>query len=113
MTGKAAVCKSLQQTLDKLFPKKNLGALSYYEQNMLRASTTPHDRLVRTFEIMTTAPTPAAPTVPLGLRQDEEEPCRIPYRERVGGLMSIANATRPDIANAVREVARHAHDPSL
>lgn len=27
--------------------------------------------------------------------------------------MWIANATRPDIANDVREVARHAHDPSM
>ena len=26
--------------------------------------------------------------------------------------MWIANATRPDISNAVREVARHVHDPS-
>ena len=33
------------------------------------------------------------------------------YREMVGSLMWIANQTRPDIANAVRAVARFSHDP--
>ena len=33
------------------------------------------------------------------------------FREIVGSLMWIANQTRPDIANAVRAVARFSHDP--
>ena len=34
-----------------------------------------------------------------------------PFREFVGRLMWLANATRPDIANAVRVVARYANQP--
>ena len=35
----------------------------------------------------------------------------VPFREIVGSLMWIANQTRPDIANAVRAIARFSHDP--
>ena len=35
----------------------------------------------------------------------------VPFREVVGCLMWIANQTRPDIANSVRAVARHSHEP--
>ena len=35
----------------------------------------------------------------------------VPFREIVGSLMWIANQTRPDIANALRAVARFSHDP--
>ena len=34
-----------------------------------------------------------------------------PFRELVGCLMWLANHTRPDIANAVRVVARYANQP--
>ena len=34
-----------------------------------------------------------------------------PFRELVGCLMWLANQTRPDIANAVRAVARHTNSP--
>ena len=34
-----------------------------------------------------------------------------PFRELVGCLMWLANQTRPDIANAVRAVARYANQP--
>ena len=60
----------------------------------------------------TTSPTPVAPTVVLSARQEEEESCKQPYRELMGGLSWIANASRPDIANAVREVTRYAPNPS-
>ena len=35
----------------------------------------------------------------------------IPYRSAVGSLMYLALATRPDIANAVRDLARYSHNP--
>ena len=35
----------------------------------------------------------------------------VPYRELVGCLYYVANGTRPDIANAVREVSRYVHRP--
>ena len=42
---------------------------------------------------------------------DEDPAVDASYREMVGSLMWIANQTRPDIANAVRAVARFSHDP--
>ena len=42
---------------------------------------------------------------------EEETVVDVPFREIVGSLMWIANQTRPDIANAVRAVARFSHDP--
>ena len=43
---------------------------------------------------------------------DENEPVGDwPFRELVGCLMWLANQTRPDIANAVRAVARYANKP--
>ena len=123
VTGKADVCKSLREHLVKSFPTKNLGALSYYlgceyrrdyEQKTLCVSQTACiDRLAQRFGVTTTSPIPAVSTAALSPRQGEEEACDQPYRELVGGRLWIANATRPDISNAVREVARHAHDPSL
>ena len=35
----------------------------------------------------------------------------VPLRDIVGSLMWIANQTGPDIANAVRAIARFSHDP--
>ena len=34
-----------------------------------------------------------------------------PYREAIRSLLWLSNMTRPDIANALREVARHSHNP--
>ena len=34
-----------------------------------------------------------------------------PFREVVGSMTWLANHTRPDISNAVRDEARHAHAP--
>ena len=42
---------------------------------------------------------------------DDEAAVNVPFREVVGSLMWIATQTRPDIANAVRAVARFSHDP--
>ena len=42
---------------------------------------------------------------------DEDPAVDARYRKMVGSLMWIANQTRPDIANAVRAVARFSHDP--
>ena len=35
-----------------------------------------------------------------------------PYNQAVGGLLWISGMTRPDIASAVRAVARHPHNPA-
>ena len=71
------------------------------------------DQLLQRLAVTTTRPSLAAPSVALSPKQQEEEKCGKPYRELVGGLMWIANTSRPDISNAVREVARHAHNPCM
>ena len=42
---------------------------------------------------------------------DEDPAVDASYREMVGSPMWTANQTRPDIANAIRAVARFSHDP--
>ncbi|CAB1120295.1 unnamed protein product [Ectocarpus sp. CCAP 1310/34] len=45
---------------------------------------------------------------------DENEACAdVPFRELVGSLMWLATQTRPDIANAVRAVARYCASPKM
>ena len=45
---------------------------------------------------------------------DVDEPIVLfPFRELIGGLLWIAFLTRPDIANAVRAVARYCSAPKL
>jgi hypothetical protein len=38
---------------------------------------------------------------------------KYPYRQAVGGLMYLATSTRPDVANAVRDVARYLNNPGM
>ena len=62
------------------------------------------------FGVSKSSPVPATPS--LDLRHvSEETVVDVPFREIVGSLMWIANQTRPDIANAVRAIARFSHDP--
>ena len=113
---------NLRAFLQQSFPTKDLGNLSYYvvceyvrnrSLGTLKMTQTIYiDRLVEKFGVTTSSPTPALSSVSLSPRQGTEVPCTQPYREAVGGSMWISNATRPDISNAVREVARQAHDPS-
>jgi hypothetical protein len=63
------------------------------------------------------APSPLAPGVKLGSEfspmhaEEIQEMRKVPYREAVGGLMYIANGTRPDIAYATNLLARVAANP--
>ena len=41
------------------------------------------------------------------LGQDEVKNLNLPYRELVGSLQYLVTATRPDIANAVRNLSKH------
>ena len=69
--------------------------------------------MVRRFDVKKTTKIPAASGVPTLSKADEprnpeekEEMSKFPYREAVGALMWTATMTRPDIACAVRAVAR-------
>ena len=70
------------------------------------------DSMLECFNITSTRSVPADPYTDLRGRSPDEEPAKAEYWQAVGCLMWAANMTRPDVANAVREVARHSHDPS-
>ena len=55
---------------------------------------------------------PASQSADLGPRRNDEPVYDKPVRAAVGSLIWLGGMTRPDIANAVRAVARQAHDPA-
>ena len=69
------------------------------------------DALLKRFSIIARANTPTSPAAGLGQTTADDEVIDRPFRQAVGGVMWLAGMTRPDVANAVRAVARHAHDP--
>ena len=77
------------------------------------------ESMVKRFDAKKTTKMPAASGVPMlskadGLRTPEEkkEMRKFPHREAVGTLMWMAMMTRPDIACAVRAVARFCENPA-
>ena len=122
---KIAVTKEITESvvadLSKRFPTKHLGEVTWYmgseyerdrEKGTLELSQTQFIRnVVERFGITKTSPIPASPSLDLRHVSDEDSAVDARYREMVGSLMWIANQTRPDIANAVRAVARFCHDP--
>ena len=64
------------------------------------------------FDVHTTCDTPASPGADLGPKQDNESGGDWPVREAIGSLPWLSTMARPDIANAVRAVARYAHTPT-
>ena len=63
------------------------------------------------FGVSKSSPIPATPSLDLRHVSEEETVVVVPFHEVVGNLMWIANQTRSDIANAVREIACFFHDP--
>ena len=55
---------------------------------------------------------PASQSADLGPRRNDEPVYDKPVRAAFGSLIWLGGMTRPDIANAVRAVARQAHDPA-
>ena len=55
---------------------------------------------------------PASLSADLGPRRNDEPAYDKPVRAAVGSLIWLGGMTRPDIANAVRAVARQAHTPA-
>ena len=82
------------------------------EKGTLEISQTQFIRnVVERFGITKTSPIPASSSLDLRHVSDEDPAVDARYRKMVGSLMWITNQTRPDIANAVRAVARFSHDP--
>ena len=115
------VTDSVVADLNKRFPTKHLGEVTWYmgseyrrdrEKGTLEISQTQFIRnVVDRFGITKTSPIPASPSLDLRYVSDEEPVVDANFREIVGSLMWIANQTRPDISNAVRAIARFSHDP--
>ena len=76
------------------------------------------ESMVKRFGVKKTTKIPSASGVPTLSKADEprnpeekEKTRKFPYREAVGALMWTATMTRPDIACAVRTVARFCENP--
>ena len=121
LAGNEKDCDWLQKTLSEVFPVNNLGPLTWYtgcsfersaDGSSVKISQTAFiDKLVERFDIHNTSPTPAFTNRKLRARSEEETSGDWPYREAVGALMWVGTMSRPEIANAVRDVARYANDP--
>ena len=61
------------------------------------------------FDVHTTSDTPASPGADLGPKRNDELGRDRPVREVVGSLLWLSTKTQPDIAYAMRAVARYAH----
>ena len=114
--------EGLYAQLKDKFPVSDMGDLSWYlgcaferdrmEGVMKMTQTAFVDSLVDRFDIQDETQTPASVEFDLGPKMIHEKEGDWPYKQAVGGVLWIAGMTRPDIASAVRAVARHAHDPA-
>ena len=115
------ITDSVVADLNKTFPTKHLGEVTCFmgseykkdrEKGTLEISQTQFIRnVVERLGITKTIPIPASPSLDLRHVSDEDPAVDAIYREMVGSLMWIVNQTRPDMANAVRAVARFSRDP--
>ena len=69
------------------------------------------ESVVSRYRVDAVSDLPASQSADLGPRTNDEPVCDKPVRVAVGKLTWLGGMTRSDIANAVRAVARHAHDP--
>ena len=67
---------------------------------------------MKRFDVQSISDIPAPPGADLGPKQDDEPGGDWPVREAVGSLMWLSTMNRSDITNALRAVARYAHEPT-
>ena len=118
--GSEENCESLLASLNKKFPTNDLGEYTWYdgcgierdvELGTIKLSREAYvEHLMKRFDVQSISDIPASPGADLGPKQDNEPGGDWPVREAVGSLMCLSTMTRPDITNAVRAVARYAHE---
>ena len=120
--GSEEDCESLLASLNKKFPTNDLGERTWYdgcgierdvELGTIKLSQEAYvESLMKRFDVQSISDIPASPGADLGPKQDNEPGGDWPVREAIGSLMWLSTMTRPDTTNAVRAVARYAHEPT-
>ena len=115
-------CESLLASPNKTFLTNNLGESTSYdgcgierdiELGTIKLSQEAYvESLMKWFDVQSIPDIPASPGADLGPKQDDGPGGDWPVREAFGSLMWLSTMTRPDITNAVRALARHAHEPT-
>ena len=115
------VTEAVVRALNQRLPTKHLGEVKWYmgsEYKMGRAKGTleiSQTQFIRSvlnrFDFSKSSSIASTPYLNPRHVGDEETVMDVPFREIVGSLVWIANQTRPDIANAVRAIARFFHNP--
>ena len=121
ISGDEKDVKEVERILNSKFPVNNLGEVNWYMGCAVRrdwdrgtisvSQTTFADTLLKRFDVQGFSDVPASVSAQLGPTTGADTRVKRPYRNAVGGLMWLATVTRPDIANAVRTLARQSHDP--
>ena len=117
--GLKSRCDVFRDELNRMVPVKNLGELRWYEgchyireREMGKISQkTFADELVKKNCVTCTQSVPLRVGVKLEEFDKDERVENWPFRELVSSLMWLSISTRPDIANAVRAVARYCTAP--
>ncbi|CAB1120479.1 unnamed protein product [Ectocarpus sp. CCAP 1310/34] len=121
--GQKERCDKFGEDLNEMVPVKNLGELRWYsacfyerdvERGLLRISQQRFaEELAAEYGIEWGRSVPLPVSVKLTDFDENEASADVPFRELVGSLMWLATQTRPDIANAVRAVARYCASPKM
>ena len=124
VVGRSKEVADFYDALNNKFLTNMVGELSWYtgctfERNFkdgtIKMSQTAFvEELLKRFEnhcLTKTSAIPANPLIELGPKTEEDPGGKWPHQEAVGSLLWLSNMTRRDIANAVRVVARHGHNP--
>ena len=121
VAGESEACDFLSTCLLEEFQTTE-GELSWYlgcaferdrKGGVLRTSQRAFiESVVSRYGVDAVSDLPASPAADLGRRRNDEPACNKLIRAAVGSLIWLGGTTRPDIANAVRAVARQAHDPA-
>ena len=121
VAGESEACDFLSTCLLEEFQTTG-GELSWYlgcafkrdrKGGVLRASQRAFiESVVSRYGVDAVSDLPSSQSADLGPRRDDEPVCDKLVCAAVGSLIWLGGMTRPDIANAVRAVARQAHDPA-